>query len=64
MLIISLGIHLYPIPPPVECVAIVQPAGVQIRVIRQLGRDKSNVPVGVEYPRDDLLEMDRDPEGQ
>ena len=47
-----------PPPPPVECVGIVQPAGVQIRVMWQLGRDKRHVPAGVEYPKGGLLEID------
>ena len=47
-----------------ECVAIVQPAGVSIQVMWQLSRDISHVPVGLEYPRGGQLEMDRDPEGQ
>ena len=47
-----------------ECVTIVQPAGVTIWMMWQLGRDTSNVPVGVEYLRDSQLEMDGDPEGQ
>ena len=47
-----------------ECVAIVQSAGIPIRVMCQLGRDTSHVPVGVEYPRGGPLQVDRDPEGQ
>ena len=47
-----------------ECVAIVQPAGVPIQVMWQLGRDTSHVPVGLKYPRGGQLEMARDPEGQ
>ena len=42
----SLGIHLY-----TPLIANVQPAGLPIPVIRQLGRDTSHVPTGVEYPR-------------
>ena len=64
-MLIRLVIHLYsPAPPNVECVATVQPAGVPIRVMWQLGRGISQVPVGLEYPRGGQLEMDRDPEGQ
>ena len=51
-------------PPPVECAAIVKPAGVPILVMWQLGRDTSHVPDGLDYPRGGWLEMDRDPEVQ
>ena len=47
----SLG--LYPTPPIVECIDIVQPASVPIREMWQLGRDTI-----------DRSEMDRDPVGQ
>ena len=47
----SLG--LYPTPPIVECIDIVQPASVPIREMWQLGRDMI-----------DRSEMDRDPVGQ
>ena len=47
-----------------EYVAIVQSAGVLIRVMCQLGRDTSHVPNGVEYPSVGRLEVDQDPEGQ
>ena len=59
-----LGIHGFP-PHPlnVECVAIVHPAGVPIRVL-YVERDTRHVPTGLEYPRGRRLEMDWDPEGQ
>ena len=57
-------VHIVPPPPPVKCVAIVQPAGVPIRVMCQLGRDTRHVPADVEYLRVGQLELDRDPEGQ
>ena len=47
-----------------EYLAIVQPAGVLISVIWQLGRGTRHVPDSLEYPRGDRLEMDRGPEGQ
>ena len=49
---------------PAECVAIVLPVGVPIRVMLQLGRDTSHVPSGLEYPRGGRLDIDWDPEGQ
>ena len=40
------------VPPPlVDCVAIVQLAGIPIRAMWQLGRDTSHVPAGFERPR-------------
>ena len=50
------------LPPPEECVAVVQPVGILIRVMWQLGRDTSHVPTGLEYQRSGQLEMD--PDGQ
>ena len=47
-----------------ECVAIVQPDGVPIWEMWQLGRDTSHVPASLEYPRGGRLEMDQDPESQ
>ena len=47
-----------------ECFAIVQPVGVPIRVMWQLGKDTSHVPAGLVCPRGGRLEMDQDPEGQ
>ena len=58
----SLVIRLYPIP-PVENVAIVQPAGVLIQVMWQLGRNTSHVPASLEYSRGGRLEIGRDLEG-
>ena len=40
-----------------ECVAIVQPAAVPIRVMWQLGRDRRHVPAGLEYLRGCRLGM-------
>ena len=63
----SLDINVYPTPPPppVECIAIVKPAGVPIWILWQLGRDDaSHVPASLNYPRGGRLEMDRDQEGQ
>ena len=57
----SLVIQLYP---PVECLAFVQPAGVQSRVIWQLDRDTSHVPASHEIPRGCRLEIDMDPDCQ
>ena len=51
-------------PPPIECVAVFQPAGILIRVMWQLERDTSHVPAGVEYLRGGRLEMRQDQEGQ
>ena len=51
-------------PIPVKCVAIVQPVGVPIRVICQLGRDINHASLVVEYSRGGLLELYRDPKGQ
>ena len=36
---------------PVECVAIVQPAGVSVLVMWQLGSNTSLIPAGIEDPR-------------
>ena len=47
-----------------ECVAIVQPAGVPIPVMWQLERDTKSSPAGFDYPRGGRLKMDQDPEGQ
>ena len=47
-----------------ECLAIVQPAGVPIPIMWQLGRDTSHVPTSLDCPRGGRLEMDQDPEGQ
>ena len=41
---------------PVECVAIVQPVGVPVRVMWQLGSNTSPVPAGIEDPRGVRLE--------
>ena len=48
-----------PTPPNVEYVANVQPAGVPIWVMWQLGRDTSHVPAGLEYPRVGSLKYPR-----
>ena len=48
-----------PPPPNVEYVANVQPAGVSIWVMWQLGRDTSHVPAGLEYPRVGSLKYPR-----
>ena len=47
-----------------EYVAIVQPAGVPIRVMLQLGKDTSRVPAGIKYPSGGRFAMDLDQEGQ
>ena len=57
----SLVIHLYP---PGENLSIVQPAGVQSRVMWQLERDTSHVPASLEYPKGGRLEIDQDLDGQ
>ena len=44
-----------------ECVAIVQPVGVPILVMCQLGRDINHAYLVVKYPRGGLLELYRDP---
>ena len=49
---------------PAECIAIVLPAGVPIRVMWQLGRYTSHIPAGLEYPRSGQLDIDWVPEGQ
>ena len=41
-----------------QCIFIVQPAGVMVRVMWQLGRDTCYVLSGLEYPRGGRLEMD------
>ena len=58
------GYTFVPPPHPVEGVAIVQPAGVQIPVMWQLGRDTSHVPTRLEYLRGGRLEIVQDPKGQ
>ena len=44
---------------PVECIAIVQQAGVPVKVMWQLGRDTSHVPACLEYSRAVRLEIDQ-----
>ena len=51
-------------PPPMECVATVQPAGIPFWVMWPLGKDTSCVPNGFQYPKGGQLEMDGDLEGQ
>ena len=51
-------------PPPVEWVAIVQPVGVPILVMCQLGRDINHASLVVKYSRGGLLELYWDPKDQ
>ena len=62
--VLKISLGLYPNPTLVECIVIVQPASVPIRGNVAAGMGYDHVPNSLDYPRDGLSEMDRDPEGQ